>query len=66
VKLDGKSALADYSASTGVLSVSTAGVSAGQHQLAVEASDYQEAKNMENTGPVLPNTRFFRTTVTVR
>jgi hypothetical protein len=32
----------------------------------VKASDYQETKNMEDVGPVLPNTRVFRTTVTLR
>ena len=30
------------------------------------ASDYQEAKNMENVGPILPNTRTFSKTVVVR
>jgi hypothetical protein len=34
--------------------------------LRVEASDYQETKNMEDVGPVLPNTRILRTTVTLR
>jgi hypothetical protein len=28
----------------------------GSHTLVVQASDFQEAKNMENTGPILPNT----------
>ena len=32
----------------------------------VSASDYQEAKNMEDVGPVLPNTRVLHTTVTLR
>jgi hypothetical protein len=32
----------------------------------VTASDYQEAKNMEDVGPVLPNTRVLATTVTLR
>jgi hypothetical protein len=30
------------------------------------AADYQETKNMENTGPVLPNTRTFRARFVVR
>jgi subtilisin family serine protease len=38
----------------------------GRHALVFTASDYQEAKNMENTGPVLPNTRTLRTTFVVR
>jgi hypothetical protein len=29
----------------------------GKHLLIVTASDYQELKNMEDVGPVLPNTR---------
>ncbi len=38
----------------------------GPHQLVFTASDYEEAKNMENSGGVLPNTRTFKTTVVVR
>jgi hypothetical protein len=38
---------------------------AGRHRLTLTASDYQETKNTENTGPALPNTRVLRTTVTV-
>jgi subtilisin family serine protease len=37
----------------------------GAHTLVFTASDYQEAKNMENTGPILPNTRIYRTRFTV-
>jgi hypothetical protein len=37
----------------------------GQHRLVVTASDYQESKNMEDVGPVLPNTRVLRTTFRV-
>jgi hypothetical protein len=32
----------------------------------VKAADYQETKNMEDVGPVLPNTRVLHTTVTLR
>ena len=35
------------------------GITAGKHRVTVTVSDYQEAKNMENTGPILPNTRTF-------
>ena len=35
------------------------GITAGKHHVMVTVSDYQEAKNMENTGPILPNTRTF-------
>jgi hypothetical protein len=50
----------------GVLSVPSAGLSSGKHNLRFLVSDYQEAKNMENVGPILPNTRFFAATVVVR
>jgi hypothetical protein len=33
--------------------------------MTVRAADYQEAKNMEDVGPVLPNTRILHTTVTL-
>ena len=38
----------------------------GRHRLVVRASDYQEAKNMENVPPILPNTATLRVTVAVR
>ncbi len=50
----------------GVLSVRTRGLRPGRRTLVVTASDYQETKNMEDVGPVLPNTRTLRTTVTLR
>jgi hypothetical protein len=50
----------------GVLTVPSAGLTAGKHQLRFLVSDYQEAKNMENVGPILPNTRFVAATVVVR
>jgi hypothetical protein len=50
----------------GVLSVPSAGLSRGTHKLRFVVSDYQEAKNMENVGPILPNTRFFAATIVVR
>jgi minor extracellular serine protease Vpr len=40
-------------------------VSRGRHRLSLRASDYQETKNTENTGPALPNTRVLHVTVTV-
>jgi subtilisin family serine protease len=41
-------------------------VAAGKHSVTLTAADYQEAKNMENVGPILPNTRSFSKTVLVR
>ena len=49
-----------------VLTVPSTGLRSGKHQLRFVVSDYQEAKNMENVGPILPNTRFVAVTVTVR
>jgi len=50
----------------GVLLLRTKGRHAGRQALMVRASDYQETKNMEDVGPVLPNTRVLHTTVTLR
>jgi subtilisin family serine protease len=41
----------------GILSV--AGIARGTHRVTVVVADYQEPKNMEDVGPVLPNTRRF-------
>jgi hypothetical protein len=49
----------------GVLSIRTKGLHPGKTTLVVTASDYQETKNMEDVGPVLPNTRTLRATVTL-
>jgi hypothetical protein len=50
----------------GVLSIPSTGLGRGAHKLSLVAADYQETKNMENTGPILPNTRTLAATVTVR
>lgn len=42
------------------------GLRAGRRSVELTAADYQETKNMESFGGVLPNTRVFRATVTVR
>ncbi len=49
----------------GVLLLRTKGLRPGRQAMMVSASDYQEAKNMEDVGPVLPNTRVLHTTVTL-
>jgi subtilisin family serine protease len=41
-------------------------IAAGKHRVTLTASDYQEAKNMENTGPILPNTRTFSASFVAR
>jgi hypothetical protein len=46
---------ARFSGSTITLPVGV--LSPGRHRLMLTASDYQEAKNMENVAKILPNTR---------
>lgn len=50
----------------GLLTFSSGTLARGAHGLTLVAADYQETKNMENTGPVLPNTRTFRARFVVR
>jgi hypothetical protein len=49
----------------GVVSLETATLRPGSYRITLSASDYQEVKNNEDIGPVLPNTRTFRATVRV-
>jgi hypothetical protein len=42
------------------------GLSRGTHSVTATVADFQETKNMEDVGPVLPNTRHFGARVTVR
>jgi subtilisin family serine protease len=52
--------------SRGVASIGVGRLARGSHALVFRVSDYQEAKNMENVATILPNTRTFRATITVR
>ena len=52
--------------SKGLLAVQTGGLAAGRHTLRIQVSDYQETRNMENVGGVLPNTRVATATIVVR
>jgi subtilisin family serine protease len=61
VKVDGK--LRKFTYARNVLSIP---VTAGPHRVSVVVGDYQETKNMEDVGPVLPNTRRFSARVTIR
>jgi subtilisin family serine protease len=45
--------------------ISTAGLRRGRHTLRFQLSDYQETRNMENVGQILPNTRIVTTAFTV-
>jgi subtilisin family serine protease len=62
-KVGGARARCTYS--HGVLSIPTLSA-VGKQRVTVTAADYQETKNMEDVGPVLPNTRVLTTTVTLR
>jgi subtilase family protein len=62
LRVDGRTV--DFTYAGGVLTVHR--VRPGRHRVTIAASDYQEAKNMENVGPILPNTRTFTTTIAVR
>jgi len=53
--IDGKRARYVYR--SGVLVLQTAALAPGTHRVTVRASDWEESKNMEDVGPVLPNTR---------
>jgi hypothetical protein len=49
-----------------LISIPTAGLPRGSHRLRMRVSDYQESKNTENVARILPNTRWFTATFTVR
>ena len=63
-QIDGDFVPVSYAA--GLARLPVAGLAGGRHALTFTASDYQETKNMENVGPILPNTRFVAVTVVVR
>jgi hypothetical protein len=50
----------------GILTISTKSIRPGRQPLRLVVSDFQETRNQENVGPVLPNTRTVNTSVLVR
>jgi subtilisin family serine protease len=60
-RVDGRSRRIAFS--NGRAYVSLAGLRRRAHTVVVTAADYQETKNMEDVGPILPNTRTFRARV---
>ena len=62
-RIDGKNRNVVYDG--GAIRIETRGLAPGRHQLRFQISDYQETRNMENVGPVLPNTRRLTATFTV-
>jgi hypothetical protein len=63
VLVDGKERNGRLAGST--VRVPTAGLARGKHTLRLQVSDYQETRNMENVGPILPNTRIVQTSFVV-
>jgi subtilisin family serine protease len=55
-----------FSYAHGTLSIPTSAARTGHLAITVHAADYQELKNMEDVGPVRPNTRVFHAFVTIR
>ena len=53
--VDGR--IVSFSLRDGVIRIPTSSLKRGAHRLRVQASDYQESRNMENVPPILPNTR---------
>ena len=58
--VDGKHRAVVYAA--GQARIALKGLAVGTHRVTLVASDVQESKNNENTGPVLPNTTSFSST----
>jgi subtilisin family serine protease len=56
---------APFSYADGRLSIPTSKARTGRFRITVRAADYQELKNMEDVGPVLPNTRVFQASVKI-
>jgi hypothetical protein len=63
VKLDGQERIARFAG--GAVSVRANNLAKGRHTVRLQVSDYQESRNMENVGPILPNTRIIQTTFVV-
>jgi hypothetical protein len=63
VRVDGTERRGSIAGST--VRVPTTALTRGRHILRFQVSDYQETRNMENVGPILPNTRIVQTTFVV-
>ena len=62
--VDGKNQTATYRG--GRIEIAAGRLGDGKHRVGVTVSDYQEAKNMEDVGPILPNTRTYSASFRVR
>jgi subtilisin family serine protease len=59
--IDGIGAKATYSRKKNRVTIPLGFLTRGTHRLVFQVSDYQETRNMENVGPILPNTRTITT-----
>jgi hypothetical protein len=57
---------ANLTYASGRVTVELNGLATGRHTLQLTVSDFQETKNMESFGGILPNTRVYRAIFTVR
>lgn len=64
--IDGTRTPTSYSRRKYTVTIPLGGLSRGRHKLAFQVSDYQESRNMEDVGPILPNTRIVTTTFRAR
>ena len=60
--IDGIAARGTYSRKKNRVTITTGALARGTHRLTFQVSDYQETRNMEDVGPILPNTRTISTT----
>jgi subtilisin family serine protease len=63
IQVDGQERNAKLSG--GSVRLQTVRLRKGRHTLRFQVSDYQESRNMENVGPILPNTRILQTSFVV-
>ena len=61
--VDGQHTVASFSG--GVVTLRGVASARGRHKLSISVADYQETKNMEDVGPILPNTATYTTTYVV-
>jgi subtilisin family serine protease len=66
VALDRMSVRSSYSPVKHRVTVPLRGLTRGSHTLVLQVSDYQETRNMEDVGPILPNTRTLTTKFRVK
>jgi hypothetical protein len=65
-RVDGKKAAMVYTAGTVTVRLDGLFLTSGRHTVQLTASDWQETKNMESFGNVLPTTRNFSASFIVR